>query len=488
MISSPNRPPARLQALALERLAQLNLRAHQDGPPPFLDWLPALSPEYVPPRHLAPLVECLEAIQRGETVRVVCHTPPRGGKTESLLHAIPWWLKAHPDWRIAYTSYNANQARSKARKAMELGKRVGVYASGGVLEWRTSRDGGCIARGVGEGITGQGIDVAIVDDPVKDRVDAESATRRERAWDWFREALFTRGNPSVSQSRPRSIIVNMARWHPDDLAGRLIAMGWRYICLPALVGPEGQETSFWPEGWTVAQLRDIQTTLGPYSWASLYQGTPHPKGGSVFGEPSAWTELPKVFRVARGLDLAYTEKTRADFSVCVTSLVAPGRDAEGRPAECFWVVDVLRKQMKAPDFQSALRRHIASRWRRTPIWIYGASGPEAGAVDLLRHGETGLKQMVRIQAVADKFLRAQPYAAAWNAGRVFVPSDSDAFPWVDDFVAEHIAFSGAGDAHDDQVDAGAAMHDSVTKAIPDKDIPKLPKKPPPPPGLAGMAM
>lgn len=466
---------SRLAELAGAELAALERRP-DSALPSLLDWIPALSPDFVAPRHLAPLIDCLEAIQRGETVRILCHTPPRGAKTETLLHAIPWWLKAHPDWRIAYTSYNATQARSKARRALELGKRAGVHALGGVLEWMTTRGGGCIARGVGEGITGQGVDIAIVDDPVKDRVAAESAAQRERTWDWFREALFTRGNPSVSGKRPRSIIVNMARWHPDDLIGRLIKQGWRYICLPAI---DDAGASFWPEGWSLEQLEDIRNTLGPYSWTSLYQGQPRPRGGNVFGQPHVWTELPRVFRVARGLDLNYTAKSSADWSVLATALFAQGH---------YYLVDVLRRQERAPDFQARVRRHIAGHWPQAPIWIYRANGPEAGAVDLMSSGDKGLRQLVGMPALADKFIRAQPYAAAWNAAKVLVPEDSDAFPWVNDFVSEHMDFTGLSDLHDDQIDAGAALHDSVAAGIRDDELPRPPRAALPRPGLAGMAM
>lgn len=464
----------RLPELAGAELTRLEDRTLGQPLPGLTQWIPQLSPELVAPTHLAPLLECLEAIQRGETVRVVCHTPPRGGKTVSLLHAISWWLHAHPSWRVAYCSYNASQARSMARHGMELARQSGIFRGGGVTEWRTARGGGCIARGVGEGITGQGADIAIVDDPHKDRVDVESALRRDRVWDWFRECLYTRGNPSVSRARPRSIIVNMARWHPDDLAGRLIKLGWRYICLPAI---NDNEESFWPQGWSLEQLREIRETLGPYSWTSLYQGAPRPRGGSVFDTPHVWTELPRVFRVARGLDLSYTASTSSDFSVLATALEYRG---------LYYLVDLIRKQERAPAFQARIKRHIAHRWPQTPIWMY-ASGTETGVIDLMAAGKDGLRQLVSQPATKDKFLRAQFYAAAWNAGRVLVPEDSDAFPWVDEFVSEHLNFTGLEDVHDDQVDAGAAMFDSLRRNVDEKSV-SGPAAKANRPGLAGMPM
>ena len=62
-------------------------------------------------------------------------------------------------------------------------------------------------------------------------------------------------------------------------------------------------------------------------------------------------------------------------------------------------------------------------------------------------------------AKGDKFVRAQPVAAAWNAGKVLVPRNA---PWVDAFLSELASFTGLGDAHDDQVDALASAYDSLS--------------------------
>ncbi len=332
---------------------------------------------------------------------------------------------------------------------------------------------------------------------MKNRVEAESPVLREKAWNVFRSDLYSRlqrgGRDNAVEP---SIGVIQTRWHVDDLAGRLTKgdededfAPWHTINIPAIANEgTGEERALWAALVPLKRLQKIRRTVGPYAWSSLYQGQPRPRGGTVFETPSVWTQLPKVFRVARCLDLAYTTKTLSDFSVLVDALVAPGFDRHGHPCECFYVVNVLRKQQRAPDFQAALRRHVGARWSHAPIGRYGASGPEAGAVDMLRAGPDGVKQLVRVQAVGDKYVRAQPYAAAWNAGRVLVPEDSRAFPWVDEFVAEHMDFTGLKDAHDDQVDAGAAMHDSAARSIDDKQVRSLPRKPLPKPGLAGVAM
>lgn len=412
-----------------------------------------VSPNYVPPRHLTELLVEIERINRGEEVLLVCSSPPRGGKTETLLHSLSWMLGRHPDWELVYASYNATQARSKSRKGLVLAERSGLrLLSKGVTDWRTPDGGGVIARGVGEGITGQGADFAIVDDPHKDRADAESMLKRDRVWDWFNDALFTRRNPSSPKAkRPRSIIVNMARWHPDDLAGRLIAKGWRHINIPA-ISPAGE--SFWPDIWPIEQLRQTEAQLGVYSWASLYMGQPRPRGGSVFGDPWTWTELPASYRVGFGLDVAYSAKTSSDYSVILVMLI----DAAGN---CY-IVDVIRVQLRAPAFVELVEQQRKKYPGARAHWY--VSTTEKGVAHLINPELTWLESTLASK-VGDKFVRAQPVAAAWNAGRVFVPADSKAYPWVDAFVAEVVNFTGVEDGHDDQVDALAAVFDMLTVPV-----------------------
>lgn len=421
-----------------------------------MQYLTRVTPTYLPPKHLAPLVEELEAIKRGEERYVVCSTPPRGGKTQTLLHGLTWILQDRPEWELGYLAYNATQARKMSRKGLVIAERARLkLSSHAVTDWRTSEGGGLAVRGVGEGLTGQGLDVTVVDDPHKDRADAESGAKRERVWDWFNDVVFTRRNPTTSRAkRPQSIIVNAARWHTDDLMGRLIKQGWRYINIPALTGEGEQVKSFWPEGWTVEALRKTQEQLGPYSWASLYQGQPRPRGGAVFGDPWTWSELPASHRAGLGLDLAYTAKTSADWSVVVTLLLAPD-------GLCY-VVDVQRVQMRAPDFIKLVRRHRKQYPHARARWY--VSSTEKGLAEVINPELTWLEAPLASDR-GDKFVRAQPVAAAWNAGKVLVPEDSEAFPWVSGFVSELVNFTGLGDKRDDQVDALAAGYDALVTPV-----------------------
>lgn len=402
------------------------------------EFIPRANAKFTAPAHLQQLVKAIEASQT-EELRLVVHAPPRHGKTETILNGFAWLLGKDPTRRHAYASYEANLAKSKSRKARQIATATGVQLSATRLdEWLTTEGGGLFATGVGGPLTGRGVTgLMVVDDPIKNRVEAESEATRERNWEWFNEVAYTRLEPGSS------CIVCMTRWHPQDLAGRLVdEKGWKYIRLPAL---DENEQALAPHLFDAERLADIREQVGEYTWSSLYQGVPRKRGGSVFGdvhyyEPAA-TSLTGC-RLALGIDCAYSAKTHADYSVAIVLAELNG---------VFYVLDVQRHQIKAPEFKvriDALRRVHGVRRSR---WYTATT--EEGTADLL--GVTA--QLAR----GDKFVRAQPVAAAWNAGKLLVPRTA---PWADHFIAEVCSFTGIGDKRDDQVDALAAGFDVLDRA------------------------
>jgi len=401
------------------------------------EFIPRVSPHYGPPRHLAPFVELLERSQT-EEIRAVVHAPPRHVKTDSVLYAFAWLLGKFPERTNGFVTYSADLSRSKSRKARTLAKANGVQIASdakSLSEWRTTSGGGLLATGVGGPLTGQGITgLLVVDDPVKNRVEAESEAVRSSVWEWFNDVAYTRLEPGAS------CIVVMTRWHPEDLAGKLIdEKGWPYIRLPAI---DGEGNALWPEQFPLQRLEEIREQVGPYTWGSLYQGTPRDRGGKVFADVYTYDELPTSgYRVSLGIDCAYTKKKTSDWSVIVTLIELAG---------VFYVADVQRVQIAVPLFKTRLDavrgRHAKPRTR----WYTSTT-------------EAGLAQMLDVEpklAKEDKFVRAQPVAAAWNAGKILVPRNA---PWLDEFLAEVLGFTGVNDAHDDQVDGLAAAYDELVE-------------------------
>lgn len=403
----------------------------------LLGFIPEVSRKFHAPEHLAPLLERFELALSGVPQRVCCHAPPRHAKTESVLHVPAFGLRLNPELRFAYCTYGDRLARSKSRRARAIATDVGIDLDvTSVNEWRTPQGGGLIATGVGGPLTGQGFDCLIVDDALKNRIEAESVTYRERIHDWWRDVARTRLEPGGSA------FVFMTRWHPDDLIGRLVDEGFEYIKLPA-ISDEGD--ALWPERWPIESLEALREDVGPYTWASLYQGEPRPRGAAVFGGASTYETVPNGGRTAIGLDLAYSAKTKSDHSVAVKMV---------RVGERYFVTDVRRRQAKATAFKSVCLQ--LAQLDRAAAWRWYAAGPELGVADFFRE-PPGIP-LRALPAKGDKFTRAVKYAAAWGAGKILLPRGA---PWLDAFLAEHLAFTGQNDKHDDQVDAAVAAFDEL---------------------------
>lgn len=436
-----------LPRIARRKLAQRAARTGLRSTESLGAFIPRITPIYATPTHLAPLTQELERAEGGR-VRLCFSVPPRHGKSETLLHYLAWLLHRNPRLQLLYVTHTQTFAARQSKSVKRLAREAGVELLDGsnrADEWDTTSGGGLVARGVDGEITGRGFDVIVVDDPIKSTSVAESALQRDGMADWFTRDCFSRLTPTGS------IIVVHTRWHVDDLSGRLTSqLGFTHLNLPAI---DDDGNALWPDGgWTVDVLDERRHTVGEYGWASLYQGAPRPKGGTVFQPASFYRadQLPaKGYRVAHGIDLAYSSRTHADYSVCWTMLVEGGT---------YYVVDVKRQQVQAPEFAATLRTQ-QGRWPARMRW-YGST-TEVGAGQLLEKlGGLSINAML---AKADKFTRAQPLAAAWNDGRILLPAgDDDSQPeWVQAVVSEFADFTGVHDKHDDIVDAAAACFDEL---------------------------
>ena len=410
-------------------------------PTDLLSFVPWLTPSWERPDHLEPIALAFERASRGEELRACVSTPPQHGKTQIIIHGLVKLLLADPTKRHAYVTYSADRANRVAKQLWQLAKRAGLNPEGPKSAWSLPEGGGVILCGIGGGITGEPIDgVFIIDDPHKNRQEAESVAKRRDVWDFYTSTAETRCHPGAS------VFVVQTRWHPEDLAGQLAAKGWEVINLQAI---DSEGVVLWPTQRPLSWLNDKRHLCTEYEWAALYQGQPRPRGASVFNEPHYYSQLPtRGVMWAHGTDLAYTAKTHADHSVVVTML---------RHGEHCYVVDVVRKQVDAPAFALALKAQMA---RHPGRMVWHASGTEKGAAQFIRQSIGPRFEVVN--ATVDKFQRALPVAAAWNDGRVLLPESA---PWLDSFLSEVCAFTGVGDLHDDQVDALASAFYAMDRPV-----------------------
>lgn len=434
-----------------------------DGAESLLDWIPRMSPTFESPRHLTRLAEVLVRSQY-EPVYCWISVPPRHSKTETLLHYVPWRLHRDARSEIAYCTYEANLAYTKSRRMRELAEATGIQfkrAARNVKEWETLQGGKLIATGVGGPITGKGAKLLIIDDPIKNREEAESPVIRQKIWDWFTSTALTRVEPGGS------VIVCHTRWHDDDLIGRIQNeftgdQAWTGIHFPAVTEyPDGRRRALWPSRWNLAELDKKRRLVGEYDWSSLYQGQPRPKGGRLFGKVSRYeypmiVERDKPYKIIIGADPAATEKTHADYSVAVVMAFQGEWNTLDFKGD---ILEVYRGQVEIPEFVNRLR-DLSVKWG-APIAVESVAGFKA-VPQMLRNLDQKLK-VVEAPALGDKFTRALPVSAAWNDGRVRVPDNAS---WLSDFLSEIEKFTGIKDAHDDQVDAMAHCYNSAQMLIP----------------------
>lgn len=230
----------------------------------------------------------LEGVERGEINRLMIFVPPRNGKSEIGSILFPaWYLGRNPDKEIITSSYSADLAQDfgyKTRNIVDNREYQELFNtklredSKSKAKWLTEEGGGYTAVGVGGAITGRGANILIIDDPIKNREEAESQVVRDKIWNWYTSTAYTR------LEKGGAVILILTRWHKDDLAGRLLkaqeAGGdkWEVIKFPAVATKDEpfrkEGEALWREKYDLKALEQIKKTVGLYDWSALYMQEP----------------------------------------------------------------------------------------------------------------------------------------------------------------------------------------------------------------------
>lgn len=310
---------------ALAELARRELARRR-----LLDFIKVNFPEYKVGWHHKMLCEKLEAVERGEIKRLIVTMPPRHGKSEIVSVQFPSWLIGRDKNRnIIEASYSGDLAVDFGRQVRNIianDKYKNIFPNVTLAEdsqakgkWNTNGRGAYNAVGVGGATTGKGADFLIIDDPVKNRQDAESAVIRESNWNWYTSTALTRLSPEGA------VIVVMTRWHDDDLVGRILksenAHLWDVVHLPAIATQDEeyrkQGEALWSDWFTLGKLNVIKQDIGSYDWSSLYQGNPIDSDSQEFRRDMFKYRSEQDLQDKRlnrylTIDLAFSDKETAD--------------------------------------------------------------------------------------------------------------------------------------------------------------------------------
>jgi predicted phage terminase large subunit-like protein len=411
------------------------------------------NPLYQRAQHHAQIADRLEAVERGEIDRLMIFMPPRHGKSELASKRFPaWCLGRDPKRQIIAASYNSDLANDFGRNVRNLvaEPEFGQVFPGVTLasdsqaanRMNTNRGGAYVAAGVGTAVTGRGAHIALIDDPFKDREEADSERRRDLVWDWYRSTLFTRLMPGGA------IVIIQTRWHEDDLAGRLLESEggqWEVLELPAL--KDGK--ALWPEWYDVAALERIKRTIGPREWSALYQQQPQPDDGTFFQRDwfKTWAKLPPV-RYYGTSDYAVTDGG-GDYTV--HRVWGIGSDG------AIYRVDGWRGQTSS-DVWIEKKIDLIAKYK--PLAWFGEGGVIQKAVEpMLRRRMIERKTHCRLEwlpSVNDKPTRARSFQAQAAMGKVYFEPGAE--------LSEFLVFP-AG-KHDDDVDTASLIGRAIDQAHP----------------------
>ena len=407
--------------------------------------------------HMVRLQDTLERVTSGEIDRLIIQMPPRHGKSETTTVRYPVYrLTDNPELRVIVGAYNATLAAKFSRKARKVAADSGLDLSeerAAADDWETTAGGGVRAVGVGAGVTGHGGDLIIVDDPVKSREEAESETYRNRVWDWFTDDLWTRREPGAA------VVVIMTRWHADDLVGRILESedgpNWTVLSLPAVAEdddalgrPAG--AALCPDRYDEKALADIRTVLGAYSFSALFQQSPRPREGNMFPR-----DMVRIVDAApAGISwVRYWDKAGTEGGGCNTAGVKMGVH-DG----IVYVADSRTAQLGADRRQRLMRQTAELDGKACRVWSEqepGSGGKESAENDvkLLAGFSVAVERVT-----GDKVVRAEPFAAQWQAGNVRLIRG----PWNAGYLDEAEAFPNG--KRKDQVDASSGAYNKIALA------------------------
>ncbi|AIW03687.1 terminase large subunit [Bacillus phage Pookie] len=447
---------------------------------------------YVHARHTLFITDVLQrAIENKKKMRsgeietenqyIMINMPPRHGKSMTATETYPSYYLGHfPEDRVIEISYNDTFAKKFGKKNKEKVRQFGADLFGVNLSKRaTATDtwyleneiGGMLSRGALAGITGEGADLMLIDDPIKNREEADSETHREKLWNEWVDSFSSRLHPGAI------VIIILTRWHEDDLQGRLLSkeygepLPWQVYNFPLEadekhVNEEGNQLNreigepLWPERYGKKFIE--QRKLYPSSFNSLYQGRPTAAEGNMLKRHwwNFYDEYPIVAQELISVDATFKDKDDSDYvSIQVWGKV--GMD--------MYLKDRIKARMNFPATLKAVRNMI----KRHPAAVIRLIEDKANgtAIISMLHREIG--GIIAVNPQGGKVARVQAVSPFIESGNVWLPRHE---PFTQEIIEEAAAFPNG--AHDDDVDSmSQALNRFIyhTGELPEPEKPPLPQ-------------
>lgn len=418
--------------------------------------------------------------------RYMIWVPPQHSKSTITSRTFPARLLGrHPDWPIQLSSYAVSLAAEHSRwvrNVMDSQSYKNTFPDAEVSNdsaakdfFHTTKGGFLLATGVDGGQTGNPSRVSIIDDPFKNREEAESEVIRAKVRNWYPTSVRTR------LADGGGILIFHTRWHPGDLCGWLLdeakknpgAEQWKVIKYPAIAEEDeafrkaGEPLC--PNLHSLKDLQSIRATIPPRDWMALYQQKPISESAGYYIDSDfrTYTSVPKRLRCFITTDLALGKKTSNDWTVflpwglddaediyMLPSMIRRRMDPLESTYRLLMLADAIdAEEITLPDDNQGktMRPFIDDMMGRkmNPLKV--------GAETLTIPRRYFTLSMLSV-AGGDKQARGRPFQALQRAGKVFWPEGST---FNEIIKPEMLAFVGddeTNDIHDAASDAGRIYH------------------------------
>lgn len=421
--------------------------------------------------------------------------PPQHGKSETITATLPsWFLGNHPadDVIIAgyETSFSEGFNRSNRDRYNEYAPSIWPNAAPnksvqGVSLWQTAKGGECYAAGLKAGITGHGAELFIIDDPIKNKEQADSESVISKIHDEMGPSVQSRIHPGGK------LIVIQTRWVENDVIGWIEANWpewiWRKVSLPceydeeaAKIGPDplgrrigdaligahlGDDEESIPakirvnNKWLKSKKLMVIRSDGERTWNALYQGRPSAAKGNLY-KPEWWkrftrtkTLLTSMEYLQLSIDATFKESEVSDY-VAMTLWGLRGREV--------YLWRLINKRMGFVATVDKIKQ-LALKYTDIDEIVIEEKANGAAIIETLGYIE-GMPPVVAINPKGGKYSRAQATSSFIEGGNVYLfdditSEDTADFEWygkqnidpVEGFIEQHRTFPFG--QHDDMVDS-----------------------------------
>jgi len=399
----------------------------------------------------------------GKRPKLAISSPPQHGKSEQAQDFISWVSGKNPDIRTIFTTFsdrlgvktNRNLQRTYTEPTYnEIFPETSINADNAVtLAGRPLRNNEILEYVNHEGyfrnttvlgpITGEGLDLGIIDDPIKGREAAASKTIRDKTWDWFTDDFFSRFSENAG------MLIIMTRWHLDDPLGRMKATfpDLKIVSYKAIATEDEEHRKagepLFPELKSLDFLLERKGAMLNARWEALYQQNPTIESGIMF----RWEALEiipvlpaDIVQVVR-----YWDKAGTKGGGCYTAGVKMARTSSG----LYIVLSVIRGQWGAVEREKVIQQTAQLDGPGVAIWVEqepGSGGKESAEATIRSLSGFTCKAE---RPTGDKVLRAEPYAVQVDAGNVKLLKGE----WNQAYIDEVSTFPSG--EYKDQIDASS---------------------------------